>query len=106
MKNSPIYIAMIAVGSLSLMAGAATARQRPTEPDFSAIASSLNVPASALTSCLGERHDPDQKPPQGERPAGPDAGAVSACLSSAGYSVTDSALDRALASLAPPAPRR
>lgn len=96
MKTRAIYAAVFALGGLSLTAGTSVAQQRPPEPDFAVMASQLNVPESALKSCMGG------KPQKGQRPDRPDASKVATCLGNAGYFVTAKATDAALAAGGPP----
>ena len=108
MTHGRHYIAAVLLGAISLGAGAVTAQQqRPPKPDFSAVATALNVPEQAFVGCLGERPERGERLERGqssersERPARPDAAKISACLDDAGYTVSAGAVDQAFEAAAP-----
>lgn len=91
MRTIALYTFISILGGVSLVCGAAMAQQRPPAPDFSAMATQLGVPETALMTCLGPRPEP------GQRPDRPDPSAVSSCLNQAGYEVSAKSAQSALA---------
>jgi len=103
MTKAPAYIAIALFGALSLATGAAMAQQqqRPPPPDFGAIANALNLPVTAVQSCLGDGPAQGKRPAKGERPTPPDAGKIASCLGKAGHKVSKKSVDSALKAAAP-----
>lgn len=105
MQTGTKYSAILFLGSLSLLAGASVAQQqRPPQMEVGRLAQALEVPESALASCLPERPAPGQRPQRSDRPARPDAAEIASCLVAEGHRLTAAQVDQALASVAPGRP--
>lgn len=75
-----------AVAFLSASAPVASQSQRPPRPSLSDLATAMEVPESALKSCLPPRQSGGSR--QQGRPPKPDAGKIAACLKKAGHDVS------------------
>lgn len=92
-----------------VLAGCASAQQRPPRPDFGALAAGIGVPEAALTTCLRDLRDSGAKPRDkaerpaaGERPSRPDGSKLAACLTEAGHPVSAETVAEAMRAAAPP----